>query len=91
MQLRALGLDQALHTIGTFPANLKAAMNLLGRGGGPAERLAAYEEAQALFQRDMPWAPLYHVSIFLASRRPVRGLSVDSTGVLRYDKTWKAP
>jgi ABC-type transport system substrate-binding protein len=61
------------------------------RGGGPAERLAAYEEAQALFQRDMPWAPLYHVSIFLASRRPVRGLNVDSTGVLRYDKTWKAP
>jgi peptide/nickel transport system substrate-binding protein len=61
------------------------------RGGGPAERLAAYEEAQALFQRDMPWAPLYHVSIFLASRRPVRGLIVDSTGLLRYDKTWKAP
>ena len=61
------------------------------RGGGPAERLAAYEEAQALFQRDMPWAPLCHVSIFLASRRPVRGLIVDSTGLLRYDKTWKAP
>jgi peptide/nickel transport system substrate-binding protein len=61
------------------------------RGGGPAERLAAYEEAQALFQRDMPWAPLYHVSIFLASRKPVRGLTVDSTGVLRYDKAWKAP
>ena len=61
------------------------------RGGGPAERLAAYEEAQALFQRDMPWAPLYHVSIFLASRRRVRGLAVDATGLLRYDKTWKAP
>ena len=61
------------------------------RGGGPAERLAAYEEAQALFQRDMPWAPLYHVSIFLASRRPVRGLVVDATGLLRYEKTWKAP
>jgi peptide/nickel transport system substrate-binding protein len=59
------------------------------RGGGPAERLAAYEEAQALFQRDMPWVPLYHVSIFLASREPVRGLTVDSTGVLRYEKTWK--
>jgi peptide/nickel transport system substrate-binding protein len=61
------------------------------RGGGPAERLAAYEEAQALFQRDMPWAPLYHVSIFLASRRPVRGLVVDPTGLLRYEKAWKAP
>jgi len=61
------------------------------RGGGPAERLAAYEEAQALFQRDMPWAPLYHVSIFLAARRRVHGVVVDPTGVLRYDKTWKAP
>jgi hypothetical protein len=39
----------------------------------------------------MPWVPLYHVSIFLASRRSVRGLTVDSTGLLRYDKTWKVP
>ena len=61
------------------------------RGGGPAERLAAYAEAQALFQRDMPWVPLYHVSIFWASRQPVRGLVVDSTGLLRYEKTWKGP
>jgi peptide/nickel transport system substrate-binding protein len=61
------------------------------RGAGPAERLAAYAEAQALFQRDMPWVPLYHVSIFWASRRSVRGLAVDSTGLLRYEKTWKVP
>jgi dipeptide transport system substrate-binding protein len=61
------------------------------RGGGPAERLAAYAEAQALFQRDMPWVPLYHVSIFWASRRGVHGLAVDSTGLLRYEKTWKVP
>jgi peptide/nickel transport system substrate-binding protein len=61
------------------------------RGGGPAERLTAYAEAQALFQRDMPWVPLYHVSVFVAWRREVRGLIVDSTGLLRYEKTWKAP
>jgi 4-hydroxy-tetrahydrodipicolinate synthase len=34
IQLRTLALDQAIHHIGTFPANLKAAMNLVGRGGG---------------------------------------------------------
>jgi 4-hydroxy-tetrahydrodipicolinate synthase len=34
VQLRTLGVDQALHGIGTFPANVKAAMNLLGRNGG---------------------------------------------------------
>ena len=60
------------------------------RGGGPAERLAAYAEAQALFQRDMPLVPLYHVSIFWASRRDVHALTVDATGLLRFEKTWKA-
>jgi 4-hydroxy-tetrahydrodipicolinate synthase len=34
VQLRALALDESLRGIGTFPANLKAAMNLLGRPGG---------------------------------------------------------
>lgn len=33
-QLRTLALDQAMRQVGTFPANLKAAMNLLGRRGG---------------------------------------------------------
>ena len=63
-----------------------------GRMGSdlPEERLAAYREAQELFQRDMPWVPLYHVSAFTACRRSVRGLTVASTGVLRYDKAWKA-
>lgn len=54
-------------------------------------RLAAYREAQALFQKDMPWVPLYHGSVFTAYRRAVRGLSIGPTGVLRYDKAWKLP
>ena len=44
-QLKTLALDQAMRQIGTFPANLKAAMNLLGRRGGfprrPLLRLSA--------------------------------------------------
>ena len=54
-------------------------------------RLAAYREVQALFQKDLPWVPLYHGSVFTAYRRVVRGLSIGPTGVLRYDKTWKLP
>jgi len=54
-------------------------------------RLAAYREVQGLFQKDMPWVPLYHGSVFTAYRRAVRGLSIGPTGVLRYDKTWKLP
>ena len=33
-QMRTLALDNQMRNIGTFPANLKAAMNLLGRNGG---------------------------------------------------------
>lgn len=33
-QMRTLALDDQMRKIGTFPANLKAAMNLLGRNGG---------------------------------------------------------
>ena len=33
-QLRTLALDESMRRHGTFPANLKAAMNLLGRVGG---------------------------------------------------------
>ncbi len=66
---------------------------LLKRGRRTAdahERLGIYREAQELFQRDMPWVPLYHVSVYTASRRSVRGLSIGPTGILRYDKAWKA-
>lgn len=57
--------------------------------GDHRERAAVYRSAQELFQKDMPWVPLYHVSLFTAFRRTVHGLSVDSTGLLRYDKAWK--
>jgi peptide/nickel transport system substrate-binding protein len=53
------------------------------------ERRQIYHEAQELFQRDMPWVPLYHVSVFTAFRRAVHGFVTSSTGILRYDKTWK--
>jgi len=53
------------------------------------ERASLYRTAQELFQSDMPWVPLYHVSLFTAFRRSVHGVSVDSTGLLRYDKAWK--
>jgi len=59
------------------------------RESGVAEREALYREAQELFQKDMPFIPLYHVSVFTAYRRAVVGLAPSPTGLLRYDKTWK--
>ncbi|MFN8092120.1 MAG: ABC transporter substrate-binding protein [Vicinamibacteria bacterium] len=57
----------------------------------PRARLALYRHGQDLFQRDMPFVPLVHSSVFTAHRREVLGLAVGPTGILRYDKAWKQP
>jgi ABC-type transport system substrate-binding protein len=57
----------------------------------PGTRLARYRQAQELFQRDMPFVPLYHASVFTAHRQEVRGLVIGPTGIPRYDKAWKQP
>jgi ABC-type oligopeptide transport system substrate-binding subunit len=59
------------------------------RESDPAGREAVYREAQSLFQKEMPFVPLYHVSIFTAYRRAVGGVTPGPTGLLRYDKAWK--
>jgi peptide/nickel transport system substrate-binding protein len=60
-------------------------------GSDPDSRSFAYHEAQALFQKDMPWVPLYHGSVFTVHRRSLRGLNLGPTGLVRYDKAWKLP
>jgi len=71
-----------------------AAMDALLKRGrllpGPQERAAVYKDVQRLFQRDMPIVPLYHVSVFTAYRKTLRGLQSGPTGLLRFDKAWKA-
>lgn len=67
---------------------------LLKRGrmsAGSEERRAIYQEAQRLFRREMPWVPLYHVSVFTAYNRSIQGLTPGPTGIMRYDKAWKTP
>jgi peptide/nickel transport system substrate-binding protein len=59
------------------------------RGDDQRERTASYLQAQALFRKDMPWAPLFHVSVFTVHRRSVRGLAIGPTGIPRYDRVWK--
>lgn len=54
VQLRTLQLDQAMRTVGTFPANLKAAMNELGRpGGSPRPPLLELDEGQCARVREI--------------------------------------
>ncbi|HXY40692.1 MAG TPA: ABC transporter substrate-binding protein, partial [Vicinamibacteria bacterium] len=67
---------------------------LLERARGQPEtaaRLSLYRQAQQLFQRDMPFVPLFHASVFTAHRREVQGLVIGPTGLLRFDKAWKQP
>jgi ABC-type transport system substrate-binding protein len=59
------------------------------RGDDQRERTVSYRQAQALFHRDMPWVPLFHVSVFTVHRRSVRGLAIGPTGIPRYDRVWK--
>ena len=59
------------------------------RGDDQRERTESYLQAQALFRRDMPWVPLFHVSVFTVHRRIVRGLAIGPTGIPRYDRVWK--
>jgi ABC-type transport system substrate-binding protein len=54
-------------------------------------RMKAYREAQELFQKEMPWVPLYHVSMFTVHRVGLRGIAIGATGIARYDKAWKSP
>jgi ABC-type oligopeptide transport system substrate-binding subunit len=57
----------------------------------PLTRLTLYRQAQELFQKDMPFVPLYHSSVFTAHRREVRGVVIGPTGIARFDKAWKQP
>jgi peptide/nickel transport system substrate-binding protein len=57
----------------------------------PGTRLSLYREVQELFQKEMPFVPLYHASVFTARRREVRGLIIGPTGLMRFEKAWKAP
>jgi len=92
--LSALLASESIGTTNRSRYRSPAMDALLKRGRMEADaagRLVSYGEAQELFQRDMPWVPLYHVSAFSAHRTSVRGLTIGATGVLRYDKAWKVP
>jgi peptide/nickel transport system substrate-binding protein len=54
-------------------------------------RLGLYRQVQDLFQKEMPFVPLYHASIFTVRRREVRGLVIGPTGLMRFEKAWKTP
>ena len=90
--LSALLASEAIGTTNRSRYKSPAMDSLLKRarmGGDPDERLGVYRDAQDLFQKDMPWVPLYHVAALTAYRRIVRGLARGPTGILRYDKAWK--
>jgi peptide/nickel transport system substrate-binding protein len=68
---------------------MEALLKRARRESDASARASVYREAQELFHKDMPFVPLYHLSVFTAYGRAVHGLSPGPTGLLRYDKTWK--
>lgn len=70
---------------------LQALLDRGRRTGDPEERRGIYLELQDLFQKEMPWVPLYHVSSFTAYRASVQGLATEPTGLVHFDRAWKRP
>jgi peptide/nickel transport system substrate-binding protein len=63
--------------------------SLLTRGRretDPAARIGIYRAVQDLFLEDMPFIPLFSVSVFTVYSRTIHGLELSATGLLRYDK-----
>jgi len=86
LESEAIGTtNRSRYHSGEMDALLKRAR----RTSDPHQRLASYGEVQRLFQKDMPWIPLYHVPVFTARRQSVKGTMAGPTGILRYDKAWK--
>jgi peptide/nickel transport system substrate-binding protein len=54
-----------------------------------AVRGAIYKEIEDLFQRDMPFIPLFSVSVFTGYSRSLHGLVLGPTGLLRFERASK--
>ena len=51
-----------------------------------AERTKLYEEAQAVFKREAPWATLDHSTVFMPMSKKVTGYTQDPLGIHRFDQ-----
>lgn len=91
--LSALVSSAALATTnrsGYQSAAMDALLEQGRRSADPRQRAVTYHEIQALFQKDMPWVPLYHVAAFTAYRRSVKGLTPGPNGLIRLERAWKS-
>jgi peptide/nickel transport system substrate-binding protein len=91
--LSALVSSSALATTnrsGYESAAMDALLEQGRRSADPRQRAVTYHEIQALFQKDMPWVPLYHVAAFTAYRRSVKGLTPGPNGLIRLERAWKS-
>ena len=48
--------------------------------GDQSERIALYQEAQAIFHRDAPWVPLVHTQRILVTNSSVKNLELPPIG-----------
>lgn len=64
-----------------YDALVTKARSIFDRG----ERERLYRQAQAVFRREVPWVPLAHSVVFMATRREVTGFRMDPLG--RHDFT----
>jgi peptide/nickel transport system substrate-binding protein len=70
-------------------AEMDALLKRGRREQDPSVRGAVYKEIEDLFQRDMPFVPLFSVSVFTGYSRALHGLALDPTGLLRFGQVSK--
>ena len=52
------------------------------------ERTRLYQVAQKIVQQDIPCIPLIHTTGMIAFSPEVKGMTIDSTGIIEFDKVW---
>lgn len=55
----------------------------------PAERVRLYREANALFKRERPWITMAHSTIYIASRKDVRGFVMAPNGAVNFEGVFR--
>ncbi len=52
------------------------------------ERTRLYQVARKIVQQDIPGIPLVHTRGMIAFSPEVEGVSIDSTGIIEFEKVW---
>jgi ABC-type transport system substrate-binding protein len=57
--------------------------------GDAAERVRLYREANALFKRERPWITMAHSTIYIGTRKDVKGFVMAPNGAVNFEGVYR--